>query len=541
MRVWGRRGAHCRTSTQSFTDAPSWAPTIVVAMAETVVVFNITTLQLAVEGIAKNFDSPAASVKTAIVTYWFVVAALILPAAKLLPRWGARRVFRGAMALFAAAMAVMAYSAGPLTMMAAQVAAGVASAALMPTLAVLIAEHYLGDLQRSALNWLAMAQAVGVVPALLVAGALTTWVSWRVTFAILVVWSVFIYRFSVDMRSSLPRAAASVDTVGLLLEALAIFLIGWGCNLLTDWSPLLAGSRTFSNLVTLLRAPILIGLGAILVRVFVAWSRKHGASGGTPLIAFKMFGTPAERSVLLSIFSVAVLSAAITFVIPLYIENVQGRTSLYTAVALMPFAGASFAAGGIVVQLRGRVHPRRIARYAFLVVAIGATLLGENMRGRWSDLLVIIGMVLAGFGDGALSTLLFKFLITRASAQATEDVTPLCNSTDYFGAAVGTALASALVIGMLGVTVQGRMLQSPAISDELKEQINLNDVSFISNDRLREALERTTATPAQVEEAIRINTQGRLHALRVCFLILAALAAFAFFPAAALPDWVGGS
>lgn len=523
---------------------PFWTPTVVLAMAETVVIFNITTLQVAIEGIAHNFGAPASSVKTAIVMYWLVVAALILPAAKLAPSWGARRVFRVAMLLFAGAMTVMASSPGPVAMMSAQVVAGVATAAVMPTLVLLIADHYGDDLRRSALDWLALAQAVGVVPALLVAGALTTWLSWRVAFALLVVWALVIYALSAGMRAARQRTPARVDTVGLLLEVFAIFLIGWGCNQLTDWGRLLTGSGKYSSLVSLMElavAPILIGLGIILVRAFLAWSRRYGAAGGTPLIALGMFGGSPQRSVLLSIFSVGVLSAAITFVIPLYMENVQGRSSLFTAVALMPFAGASFVAGALVVQLRRRrVHPRRIARLAFLAVAAGAALLGENMRGQWSDALVILGMVLAGVGDGALATLLFKFLITRAAIEDGGDVTPLCSSTDYFAAAVGTALASALVIGMLGGDIQAKVLASPAISAELKEQIHLENVSFVNNELLRESLEKTGASPGQVEEAVRINTEGRLHALRVCFFTLAVLAALAFFPAAALPDWLGG-
>jgi hypothetical protein len=507
-------------------------------MAQTVVIFNITTLQVAIEGIAANFNAPASSVKTTIVIYWLVVAALILPAAKLAPSLGARRMFRGAMVLFAAAMTVMAFSPGSVAMMLAQVVAGAATAAVMPTLALLIADHYGDNLRRSALNWVAIAQAVGIVPALLVAGALTTWSSWRVAFGLLVVWTLVIYKVSGKIRSSVPRVRAKLDGIGLLLEVPAIFLIGWGFNNLMDRSALLSGSRTSSNVIGLCLAAALIVLGAILIRAFVAWSRKYRVAGGSPLIALGMLGDTSERSVLFAIFSVGILSSAITFVIPLYMENVQGRTSFYTAVALMPFAGASFAAGGLVVKLRGHVEPRRIARYAFLAVAVGAAMLGETMRGIWSDLPVITGMVLAGLGEGALATLLFKFLITRASSDPTGDVTPTCISTDYFAAAVGTALASALVIGMLGASVQGQLRESPAISAELKQKINLNNVSFISNERLHEALLDTRATPLEVEEAIRINTRARLHALRVCFFTLAALAALAFFPAGALPDWV---
>lgn len=515
---------------------PSWAPVVLVAAAEIMVIFNITTLQVAMEGIAYNFNAPASSVETTIVVYCLVVAALILPAAKLAPSWGARRMFRGAMALFAAAMTVMALSPGPVAMLSAQIVAGVATAAVMPTLVLLIADHYAGDIQRSALDWLARAQAVAIVPALLMGGAFTTWLSWRVAFGLLAVLAIAIYALSGTMRSSGPRVPANVDRWGLLMEVLAIFLIGWGCNRLTNWSALLAGSRTTSSLVSLSQVAAPIVLGAILVWVFIAWSRKYVAAGGSPLIALGMFGSSSERSVLFSIFSVGVLSAAITFVIPLYMENVQGRTSFYTAVAFMPFAAASLAAGALVVQLRGRVHPRRIARYAFVIVALGAALLGESMRGRWSDLPVIIGMVLTGLGKGVLGTLLFKFLITRASTDPAGDVTPLCASLDYFAAAVGTVLASALVIGMLGASVQSKLLQTAAISAELKEEVSLDNVSFVSNDRLRRALSRTKATPLEVEEAVLINTQSRLHALRLCFFTLAALAALAFLPTAALPD-----
>ena len=510
---------------------------VIVAMAGAVVVFNITSLQFALERIAHDFGAAASSVEMGIVVYSLVVAALILPAAKLAPSWGARRMFRGATVLFAAGMTLMALSPGSVAMLLAQMVAGVATAAMMPTLVLLIVDHYGGEIQRTALNWLARAQALAIVPAFLMAGALTTWLSWRVCFGVLAVWTVTICKLSGKMHSSGPTCAANLDRVGLSLEVLAIFLIGWGCSKLTQRSASLLSFKTTSNLVNVSQVATLIVVGAILFGAFFRWSRRYGAAGGTPLIALGMFGRSSERSVLLSIFSVGVLSAAITFVIPLYIENVQGRTPFYTAVAFMPFAGASFAGGAFVVQLRGRVHPRRIARYGFLVVAISAALLGETMRGRWTDLPVIIGLLLVGLGKGALATLLFKFLLARASTDRNADVTPLCNSMDYFAGAVGTVLASVLVIGTLGASIQSQLRENPAIPVELREQINLDNVSFISNDRLRTALSRTNATPLQTEEAIRINTQGRLHALRLCLFALAALAAVAFFAAAALPDW----
>jgi len=56
-----------------------------------------------------------------------------------------------------------------------------------------------------------------------------------------------------------------------------------------------------------------------------------------------------------------------------------------------------------------------------------------------------------------------------------------------------------------------------------------------------EVLEETTAAPEQVTEAIRINTEGRSRALRICFLALTGLALVAIFPAGDLPGYDGAA
>jgi MFS family permease len=517
---------------------PSWLPLVVVAMAQTLLVFNLTAVKVSIEDIASTFSTSASSVKTVIVIYCLVVAALILLGAKIAPSFGARRIFRATVALFAAAMAIMTVSASTGTIILAQVAAGVATAAMVPTLAALISDHYGGPHQAKALAWLAAVQAMSIVPAFLVAGSLTTWFTWRLAFGLLVLWSLVIYLLGGRLRPTAIRSRATIDKVGLVLVTLAIFLIGVGCNNLTDWGALLARPRAPFHLLQLSPAPFVIICGLLLIKAYLLWSRKLRARGGTPLVSLDAFSGLQERSLLFSIFTVGVLGSAITFVVPMYIEIVQGRTSVYTAVAFIPFTVSSFLAAIFVVRLRGRVHPRRIARAAFLGVALGAALLGATMRNGWGNAMVILGMVLVGIGEGALATLLLKLLLARATG-ITDDVPSLCGTTDYFAAAVGTALASALVIGVLGSNIQRELGRSPAFTVDLLDQLRLDSVSFISNDYLQKRLSDTTATPDQITEAVRINTQARLRALRVCFFALSVLAALAFLPAAALPDFEG--
>jgi MFS family permease len=516
---------------------PWWVPVVIVTMAQTLAVFNITALKVSIEDIASTLHVSASSVTTAIVVYCLVVAAFILLGAKIAPTYGARRIFRATVALFAVAMALMTVSEGIASLVLAQVLAGVATALMVPTLVVLIADHYAGAHQATALACLAAAQAIGIVPAFLFAGSLTTWLSWRLAFGLLVPWSLAIYVVSGQLRPTTIRSGARIDKVGLVLVVMAMLLIGVGSNHLIDWGVLLARPRAPFSLLRLSPAPVLIICGMLLIKAFFWWSRKVKADGGTPLVSLDAIRGQPERSLLLSIFTVGVLGAAITFVVPMYIEVVQGHTSIFTAVACIPFTIASFSAAIFVVRLRGRVHPRRIARAAFLGVALGAALLGLAIHEDWSDATVIIGLILAGIGEGALATLVLKLLLTRASADQTDEVPSLCGTTEYFAAAVGTALASALVIGVLGVNIQREFGRNPAFTGELLEHLNLDSVAFISNDFLQKRLSDTIATPEQVTEAVRINTHARLLALRVCFFALSGLAALAFLPAAALPDY----
>src|SRR5690606_32929650 len=145
----------------------SWMPMLTIALAQMLMVFNVSTLQVSIDGIASSFNAPATAIGTAIVTYSLVVAGLIMLGARIAQVIGSRRVFRLGVLLFGAAMGVMALSQGVPMMLVAQVVAGLAAAGLVPALVVMIADHYSGHQRAKALAWLGGAQALGIVLAFL--------------------------------------------------------------------------------------------------------------------------------------------------------------------------------------------------------------------------------------------------------------------------------------------------------------------------------------------------------------------------------------
>jgi hypothetical protein len=154
--------------------------------------------------------------------------------------------------------------------------------------------------------------------------------------------------------------------------------------------------------------------------------------------------------------------------------------------------------------------------------------------------MVIVSMVLAGLGEGSLVTLLFNVLVTASPKKMAGDVGSLRGTTNNLANGVGTAMAGALVVGVLGAGVHRALVHNPVIPNELKMEMNLDNVPFTSNAQLRSFLANTGATREQVNEAVRINTEVRLVALKLSFFTLAGLALLAFFPAGGLPDYIRG-
>jgi hypothetical protein len=90
---------------------------------------------------------------------------------------------------------------------------------------------------------------------------------------------------------------------------------------------------------------------------------------------------------------------------------------------------------------------------------------------------------------------------------------------------------------MLSLLVARDVAASSAFSGELIEQVNLDNVDFITNGQLESVLEQTSATPEEVDAAVELFEDARLDALKVTLMLLAALALLALVPAGGMPDF----
>jgi MFS family permease len=515
----------------------SWVPMIAIALGQMIMSFNVASLPVALGGMVNSFGVPPTTVATAIVAYGMLVAGFVMLGAKLNQRYGAARVFRGAVVLFCISQILMTFSPTAAMMISAQALCGASAAVIVPSLVALIAENYKGRQQATAVGALGSARAAAGVLAFIIGGILGTYIGWRPVFGILIAVSAIVFLLSFKLKVEEGRSDVTIDMVGVALAAAAIVLISFGFNNLNRWGLALATPNAPFTLLGLSPAPLFIIVGVVLGQAFLMWTRRREETRKTPLLALQVLDSVHERAAVYAMFSVVALEAALNFSVPLYIQIVQGRSPIATAVAMMPFNLTVFFTAMLIVRLYDRLSPRQIGRYGFILCAVGLLWLAFVVRNDWSEWPVLLGLIVFGIGQGSLVTLVFNVLVTSSPKELAGDVGALRGTTQNLASAVGTAVAGALLVGLLSMIALGSIAATPKLTPELQAQVDLDSINFISNDRLQTVLAGTTATPQQVAEAVRVNTEARLRALKIGLLIMAGLAILTIIPAGRLPDY----
>jgi MFS family permease len=513
---------------------------IAIALGQMIMSFNVASLPVALGGMVESFNVPPTTIATGIVAYGMLVAGFVMLGAKLTQRYGAARVFRAAVVLFCISQILMTFSPSATLMITAQALCGASASVIVPSLVALIAENYKGRQQATAVGALGSARAAAGVLAFIIGGILGTYIGWRPVFGILIAVSAIVFLLSFRLKVDEGRSDVKIDMVGVVLAAAAIVLISFGFNNLNRWGLALATPNAPFSLLGLSPAPILIVIGVVLGQAFLMWTRRRQQEGSTPLLALEVIDSVQERAAVYALFSVVALEAALNFSVPLYIQIVQGRSPIATAIAMMPFNLTVFFTAMLIVRFYERLTPRQIGRYGFILCAVGLVWLAFVVRNDWSEWPVLLGLIVFGIGQGSLVTLLFNVLVTASPKELAGDVGALRGTTQNLASAVGTAVAGAMLVGLLSAIALGGIAASPALTPELQAQVDLDSINFISNDRLETVLAGTTATPEQVAEAVRVNTEARLRALKLGLLIMAGLAVLTILPAGRLPNYRPG-
>ncbi len=414
------------------TDRRSRAIALLVAGTFFMEILDGTILTTAAPSIGRALGVTSVSVGVTITAYLLTLAVLIPISGWIAKRFGARRVFLAAIAIFtiASVLCAMSTSLPELTVM--RVLQGVGGAMMVPVgrLAVLRVTEK-ADLVR-AIAWLTWPALAAPVIAPLAGGIITTYASWHWIFLINVPLGAvaFIAAFRLFPRENHARPPR-LDVLGLLLSCS-------GLGLLVSVGAMLAESQTDGVLATVLGT-----LGLFLVALAIRHFRRtaHPLLELTPL-KIETFRVAHAGG---SVFRLTI--SAVPFLLPLLFQDVFGWSPVVAGLMVLVLFLGNIAIKPTTTAL--------LRRFGFRLVLIAATL-GAAVSMAGSAMLTpatpVALVVLLMFFSGVVRSIGFTGYNTIAFADVGRvdmtDANTLASTVQQVAAGFGVAVgAVALRLG----------------------------------------------------------------------------------------------
>jgi EmrB/QacA subfamily drug resistance transporter len=293
--------------------------------------FDATILNVALPNLATALDAGTDELQWIIDAYILVFAGLLLPAGALGDRYGRKLFLLIGLALFGGASVVASYAGEAGTVIAARALMGIGAAILTPITAAIIPTLFPPAERAKAIAFMAIGLGAGVPLGPIVGGYLLQHFWWGSVFLVnvpvVVLAMIAVAVLIPESRDPTPRR---VDVVGGLLSTAGLVAF--------VYAVIAAPTEGWTS------ARVLIGGigGLALLGAFVVWER-HVAD---PMIDLSLFGRPQFLwgSVAGTVASFGMFG--LLFVLPLYLQAVQGNDALGTGVRLLPMMG------GLIVGAR---------------------------------------------------------------------------------------------------------------------------------------------------------------------------------------------
>jgi hypothetical protein len=304
-------------------------------------------------------------------------------------------------------------------------------------------------------------------------------------------------------------------------------------------------------------APTFLGLsmtlwlilgGIVVLRLFLAWEDHVTEAGRDPLIRRGMVLGNRQLGGGLIMFSLQYLiQAGLFFTVPLFLSVALGLSAIATGVRLLPLSITLLLAAVGIPRLRPNASPRRVVSYGLVSMLAGiVSLIGALEVGAGPEI-VLVPLLLAGFGVGALASQLGAVTVSAVPDELSGEVGGLQNTMSNLGASLGTALAGSLLVAGLTSAFIAGIQQNPAVPPEVAAQAEVElaaGIPFISDADLEAALAEAGVPEATAETILEDNEAARIDGLRSSLAILAIAALVALFctrlipttPVGAAPD-----
>ncbi|MFD9124396.1 MFS transporter [Kitasatospora sp. NPDC059571] len=495
-----------------------WKPLAVLGAAQFLMVLDASVMNVSISQLVEDFDTEVTAIQAVITLYTLVMAAFMLTGGKIGDMYGRRRTFVVGLAVYGVGSGLTAV-APTLWVLALgwSVIEGLGAALVLPALAALVGGVYQGRDRVVAYGVIGGLAGAGIAVGPLLGGYVTTYLTWRLVFAgevVLVVAILLLMRWIPPQAE--PDGGTRLDVMGAVLSAAGLAAVVLAVLQSGTWGWVKPRNPPFTVLGF---APTLfaIALGGALLYAFCAHERRQEAHGRTPLVRLGLFGIPALRSGLITLFNQNAILLGLFFVIPLYLQVVQGLDAFQTGLRLVPVSVMMLVAslsGGLLLRI---ASPRTVVRAGLLVLLAATVWLLVTIKPHLNGVSFAFAMAALGLGLGLLASQLGNIVQSSVGEADRSEAGGLQFTAQNLGSSLGTALIGAILIGALASAFSSNIAADPQISEAVQQQAGIRieaGISFVPADDLAKALADSPVPPQEADAIVAHYQDAQIDGLK---------------------------
>jgi EmrB/QacA subfamily drug resistance transporter len=499
---------------------------ILLAMAMFVLVVDTSLMNVSISSVVRDLDTTVSSVQSAIALEALVSAALILIGSKVGDLFGRKRAY---------VLGLLGYAIGALSMTLARsvlpiiifwaIVGGIGASLLLPSMQSLIHGNFDGAYRKKVYALVGASAAIAAAVGPLLGGFITTFLSWRVGFALEVL-IIAVVLLGIGLVRDVPYTGPRhVDVVGSILSALGMGGVVLG---ILVWQE---GGEAVGAL---------IAIGVVALAALAYWLVRRKRKGKPTLLDPELFSSKMFRLGVSGQMLQQISLGGMMIALPIFLQMVLEYNALLTGLSIAPLSLSMFAIALLAGKRAGRRRPSAVIRAGFALLVVGIALLIPTVPRADSGWYLLIPLLIGGTGLGLLVSQLNNYTLSPISEERVSEAAGVNSAAGSFGLSFGLAFAGAIMLATLSLAFTRMAENSTVLAPAEQQQVASaleDDAEFMSNTQLEEVV---AGQPEDVEaEIIRINTDARPLALQVALavpLLAGLVGLFNSFRMTKLPD-----
>jgi DHA2 family multidrug resistance protein-like MFS transporter len=370
--------------------------------------------------------------------YSFVLAGLLITMGNLGDRIGRKRLLLISSLAFGAASAAAAMAPTAGLLIAARAVQGLAGAGLMPSTLALLRSLFSDEGQRMrAVGLWSAAGAAGAALGPTVAGVLLEHFYWgSVLLVNLPVVALIVGMGAWVLTEARSEGEHPIDPLSVVYSTLGILGVVYG---ITELAHKGLGVRA---------AYVALVVGATLLWVFLRRQRRLP----TPLLDLALFSQSRFTAAIVAQLVIVFANIGALFFLPIFLRQIGGFSPLQSGLATLPESIVGLLAASNAARLIRRWGHQRTLLTGLAAGTAGLILLGLALPLSYPAM--VIPLMLLGFSFGTSMTVTSDLVLTSASADRVGAATGISETSFELGTALGIAITGS-VVSLLYLVIVG--------------------------------------------------------------------------------------